>query len=156
MGRRTLRKVDPNLDLSRHLMVFEQLPSPWDAAAIFGRQAPLQIEVGSGKGLFLRGAAAAQPECDFLGIEIAPKYAEFTAAALAKQKATNARIVAADAQRIFYELLPDECLAAVHVYFPDPWWKKRHRKRRVMNAKVRSAHPARAADRRNPPFLDRR
>jgi tRNA (guanine-N7-)-methyltransferase len=133
MGRRALRKIDPALDLSRHLLEFEQLPRTWDAAALFGRAAPLEIEVGTGKGLFLRNAAGGHPETDFLGIEIAHKYARFAAAGLAKAGLANARVVSGDAMRIFAELIPDASLAAVHVYFPDPWWKKRHRKRRVMN-----------------------
>ena len=132
MGRRALRKIDASIDLSRHFKTFEQLPNPWDAAALFGRVAPLEVEVGSGKGLFLRVAAAAAAEVDFLGVEVVRKYAEFTAAALAKRGLSNARIVCGDALRIFHELIPADCLAAVHVYFPDPWWKKRHRKRRVM------------------------
>lgn len=132
MGRRALRKVDPSLDLSGHLKTFDQLPSPWDAEALFGRRAPLEVEVGSGKGLFLRTAAAGRPEVDFLGIELAQKYARFAAAALAKREFHNAIVVVADALRVFAELLPDGSLAAVHVYFPDPWWKKRHKKRRVM------------------------
>lgn len=132
MGRRSLRKVDPALDLSRHLMTFEQLPCPWNSEALFGRTGPLEVEVGSGKGLFLRSAAAAQPGIDFLGIEIVVKYARFAAAGLATRELGNARVVAADALRVFRELLPSECLDAVHVYFPDPWWKKRHKKRRVM------------------------
>jgi tRNA (guanine-N7-)-methyltransferase len=133
MGRRALRKIDPALDLSRHLLSFEQLPRPWDAAALFGRAAPLEIEVGTGKGLFLRNASGAHPEADFLGIEIVHKYARYAAAGLAKSGLTNARVVSGDGLRIFAELIPDSSLAAVHVYFPDPWWKKRHRKRRVMN-----------------------
>ena len=132
MGRRALRKIDPSIDLTGCLKTFEQLPQPWNATVLFGRAAPLEVEVGSGKGLFLRSAAAARPEVDFLGIEVARKYAEFTAAALAKAGLRNALIVNADALRIFQELIPDNSLAAVHVYFPDPWWKKRHRKRRVM------------------------
>lgn len=132
MGRRALRKLSPSTDLTGHLKTFEQLPRPWDAAALFGRAAPLEIEVGSGKGLFLRTAAAAQPEVDFLGIEVVRKYAEFTAAGLSKAGLRNAMIVAGDGLRIFQELIPDNSLAAVHVYFPDPWWKMRHRKRRVM------------------------
>ena len=132
MGRRALRKTDPSIDLTGHLKTFEQLPNPWDVAALFGRAAPLEVEVGSGKGLFLRSTAALRPEVDFLGIEVVRKYAEFTAAALAKRGLCNARIACADALRIFHELIPDDSLAAVHVYFPDPWWKKRHRKRRVM------------------------
>ncbi len=132
MSRRALRKIVPGLDLSRHLKTVEQLPRPWNAAALFGRQAAVEVEIGSGKGLFLRGAAAARPEVDFLGIEIARRYAEFTAAALRKANLSNALVVQGDALRVFHELLPDQSLAAVHIYFPDPWWKKRHKKRRVM------------------------
>ena len=132
MGRRALRKIDPQIDLTGHLKTFEQLPRPWDAAVLFGRAAPLEVEVGSGKGLFLRNAAADRPEVDFLGIEVVRKYATFSAAALAKAGIRNAMVVEADALRIFRELIPDGSLAAVHVYFPDPWWKKRHKKRRVM------------------------
>ena len=132
MGRRALRKIDPNLDLSRHLLTLEQLPRPWDAAAIFGRTAPLEVEIGSGKGLFLRTAAATHPETDFLGIEIAQKYARFCAAQLVKRELSNAKVVWGDALRVFAEVLPDQTLQAVHIYFPDPWWKKRHKKRRVI------------------------
>jgi tRNA (guanine-N7-)-methyltransferase len=133
MGRRALRKVDPNLDLTRHLKAWEELPQPWDAAVLFGRAAPLEIEVGSGKGLFLQAAAGGTPDRDFLGIEIARKYARFCAARLARSAIANAAVIHGDAQRLFGELLPDQSVAAVHVYFPDPWWKKRHHKRRVMN-----------------------
>ena len=132
MGRRALRKPDPALDLSYHLKTFDDLPNPWDPAVLFGRSARLEIEVGSGKGLFLRTAAPAEPETDFLGIEVARKYAAFSAAGLAKRDIRNAVVVNADAVRLFKELLPDASSAAVHVYFPDPWWKKRHRKRRVL------------------------
>jgi tRNA (guanine-N7-)-methyltransferase len=133
MGRRALRKLDPSLDLSQHLLEVEQLPQPWNPEVIFGRLAPLEIEVGSGKGLFLRNAASRCPEINFLGIEIAHKYARFAAAGLAKAGLGNGRVVSGDGTRIFAELIPEGSLAAVHVYFPDPWWKKRHHKRRVMN-----------------------
>ena len=133
MGRRSLPKVDPTLDLSRHLKTLDELPSPWDAVVLFERRAPLEIEVGSGKGLFLASASASNPDRDFLGIEVVHKYARFAASRLAKQELPNARMVAGDALWVFRELLPDASVAAVHVYFPDPWWKKRHHKRRVMN-----------------------
>jgi len=132
MGRRALRRTDPSLDLSGNLRVFDELPDPWDPKAVFGRRGPLEVEVGSGKGLFLRTAAAARPEVDFLGVEIAGKYARFAAAGLAKRALHNAVVLHGDAARLFDALLPDHALAAVHVYFPDPWWKKRHAKRRLM------------------------
>jgi tRNA (guanine-N7-)-methyltransferase len=135
MGRRALRKLDPSLDLSRHLKVLDDLPRPWSSAAVFGRMAPLEIEVGSGKGLFLSSAAAAHLEHDFLGIELARKYALHAAARLARRSLDNARVVHGDALRVFGELLADDSVTAVHVYFPDPWWKARHKKRRVMNAR---------------------
>ena len=133
MPRRALRKVDPSLDLSRWLHTFETLPQPWNSEALFSRLAPLEVEVGSGKGLFIASASAARPDRNFLGIEIAHKYARHAAAKLARQGRTNAVMVHGDGLRIFRELLPDSSLAAVHVYFPDPWWKARHKKRRVMN-----------------------
>ena len=134
MGRRALRKTDPKLDLSSYLLTFEDLPDPWDGAGLFGRSAPLEVEVGSGKGLFMRTAAEARPDVDFLGIEVAKKYAHFAAAGLAKRGLTNGKMVAGDGLRVFSALLPSDSLQAVHVYFPDPWWKARHKKRRVLTA----------------------
>lgn len=133
MGRRALRKLDPNLDLSRHYLELAEMAKPLHAADVFDRDAPLEIEVGSGKGLFLQTAAERQPEIDFLGIEIANKYARFIAARLARRALTNARIICGDAGQFFREWVTDQSVQAVHVYFPDPWWKKRHKKRRVMN-----------------------
>lgn len=133
MGRRALRRIDPELDLSRHLSRLEDLPQPLDLPALFGRVAPLEIEVGSGKGLFLSAAAAGDPAANFLGIEILAKYARYIAARLVRLNCDNARIVHGDAEYLFRTLLLDNTVRAVHVYFPDPWWKARHKKRRVMN-----------------------
>lgn len=132
MGRRALRKIDPDLDLSFHFRELPEVIKPWQSEDVFGRRAPLQVEVGSGKGLFLRRAASGTPEGDFVGLEIARKYARFAAAGLAKLGLRNAVVIHGDALRFFAEWLPDQSVQAVHVYFPDPWWKKRHKKRRVM------------------------
>jgi tRNA (guanine-N7-)-methyltransferase len=124
------------VDITSHLRAWEGLPRPWDAGAVFGRVAPLEVEIGSGKGLFLATAAAARPQHDFLGVEISRKYAEFAAQRLAKAGLSNARMLIADAARLLAEVLPDRAAAAVHVYFPDPWWKKRHHKRRILRPDV--------------------
>ena len=133
MGRRALRKIDTTVELSQHLVMPEELPDPWNTAALFGHEAPVQIEIGSGKGLFLETVATALPEELFLGIEIAEKYAEYCAVQLAKLGISNVKMVHGDAQPLFQKLLLSNSIAAVHIYFPDPWWKRRHRKRRVMN-----------------------
>jgi tRNA (guanine-N7-)-methyltransferase len=133
MGRRALRKIDPRLELSRHLREADDLPAAFDAAVFFGRTAQVEVEVGSGKGLFLAGAARANPDRDYLGIEVARKYARYAAAKLARQEATNAALIRGDGLALFRAWFPPVSLSAVHVYFPDPWWKKRHKKRRVLN-----------------------
>jgi len=132
MARRALRKLDPTLDLSRHYRDVSDLPRPFSQAPLFSRVQPLEVEVGSGKGLFIAAAARANPEHNFLGIEVALKYARYAAARLARQGRDNAVLVGGDALLLFREWFPDASLAAVHVYFPDPWWKKRHKKRRVL------------------------
>lgn len=132
MGRRALPKLDPELDLANYYLELEQTPRPLTARAMFGREAALEIEMGSGKGLFLASSAAAHPERCYVGIEIAHKYSRHAAARLAKRELTNAKMIHGDGIKLFKEHVPDASLAAVHVYFPDPWWKARHRKRRVM------------------------
>jgi tRNA (guanine-N7-)-methyltransferase len=132
VGRRALRKINPQLDLSAHFRRLEEVPCPLTGSALFGRQAPLEFEMGSGKGLFLRTATVARPDVDFLGVEIAVKYAQFAAAGLVKAGVRNGMVVQGDGVRLMAEFIPADSLHAVHVYFPDPWWKKRHRRRRVM------------------------
>jgi tRNA (guanine-N7-)-methyltransferase len=133
MPRRPPRKPAPGLDLSTHLVPLASLPEPCDPAAVFPTPGPVELEVGSGKGLFLSTASAAAPERNFLGVEIALGYARLSAGKLAAANQANARIIHGDAGFLVRSLLPDACLAGMHVYFPDPWWKARHRKRRVLS-----------------------
>jgi tRNA (guanine-N7-)-methyltransferase len=104
---------------------------PLDWRAVFGNDHPVEMEVGFGKGLFLLNAALRSPEVNFFGIEIMRKYQLFTATRMAVRKLTNVRLACADARNFTRERIPGESVGAIHVYFPDPWWKKRHHKRRV-------------------------
>jgi tRNA (guanine-N7-)-methyltransferase len=133
MGRRSLRKISPDLDLSFHLQDPDQLPETWTSSAVFGRDAPLEVEIGCGKGMFIVAASTERSQHDFLGIEVSRKYARFAAARLARAGRTNAKMICAEARKSFAQRLSSNSVRAVHVYFPDPWWKKRHKPRRVMN-----------------------
>jgi tRNA (guanine-N7-)-methyltransferase len=98
---------------------------------VFGNAHPVELEIGSGKGLFLANAAQAEPGHNFLGVELSRKYAQRAAERVAKHGLANVRVVAGDARLFLARYVPAASLCAVHVYFPDPWWKKRHKKRRV-------------------------
>ena len=132
MGRRVLPKLDPEVDFTGHIGQVDDLVAPFDPQSLFDEKRELEIEVGSGKGLFVTDESGRNPDRNFLGNEIAHKYCRFAAYRLAQNKRNNAYMLRGDGLKLFHEFLPDQCAAAVHVYFPDPWWKARHRRRRVM------------------------
>ncbi len=134
MPRSPVKAPDPSLDLSAVLHSADALPDRLSSQSLFGNDKPLEVEIGSGKGLFIATASLANPHSNFLGIEIVAKYAAHAAGRIVKAGADNAMMVCGDAQPLLAGRIDDESLEAVHVYFPDPWWKKRHRKRRVVNA----------------------
>jgi tRNA (guanine-N7-)-methyltransferase len=107
-------------------------PAPLCFAEVFGRRAPVILEIGFGMGETTAAIARARPELDFLGIEVhAPGVG-----ALLKQVAalalTNVRVIRHDAVEVVARMIPPASLAGIHVYFPDPWPKKRHHKRRLL------------------------
>lgn len=102
-----------------------------DWRQLFGNGNPVEIEVGMGKGLFLLNSAMARPETNFFGIEIVRKYQLYATTRFAIRHLPNVKTVCADARWVFRQFVPAGSVAAVHVYFPDPWWKARHKKRRV-------------------------
>ena len=132
MGRRALPRIDPNAEFSNYLFTLESLEQPFDPQNLFARRQPLELEIGSGKGHFLQTFSLKNTDRNYLGNEIAQKYARFAAYRLARQERPNARIISGDGLQLFHNLLTDCCAVGVHVYFPDPWWKVRHRRRRVM------------------------
>lgn len=99
---------------------------------IFGNDHPLELEIGAGKGTFLLAIAEATPAHNFIGIEYAKAYADFAADRLRRHHLANARMVHAEATWWLRCHVPDNALAAMHVYFPDPWPKARHHKRRLI------------------------
>lgn len=133
MPRSPVRHPSAQLDLSRTLRRWEEVPATVDSVSLFANERPLEVEVGSGKGLFLATASAEHPNRNFVGIEIVAKYARHAAGRLSRAGVDNALMICGNAETMFRERIPAGSLDAVHVYFPDPWWKKRHRKRRVLN-----------------------
>jgi tRNA (guanine-N7-)-methyltransferase len=106
-------------------------PSPLNWAEFFGNANPVEVEVGMGKGLFLLTQSLARPNVNFFGIEVVRKYQLYAATRLAIRKLPNVKTTCADAKRVLHDFTPPASVAAIHVLFPDPWWKMRHRKRRV-------------------------
>jgi tRNA (guanine-N7-)-methyltransferase len=107
---------------------------PIDFSALFGRVAPVEMEIGVGKGRFLLAAAAAHPDRDWFGLEIEPGYAEIVRLKAGRAGLSNLRIERIDGKAFVKRRLSPGCLAGLHVYFPDPWPKKRHHKRRLVDA----------------------
>src|SRR5262249_55130444 len=118
-------------ELAPYLLAVPESPAPLDRRAVFGNDPPVEVEVGFGKGLFLVQAAPPCPQVTFLGIDIARKYQLFTATRLAKRRMANVRLAKADARLFLRDFVPPEECQAIRLYFPDPWWKMRHLKRRV-------------------------
>jgi tRNA (guanine-N7-)-methyltransferase len=105
---------------------------PMDAAAVFGRDAPVVLEIGFGNGDTLVQLAAAAPDTNFLGVEVhEPGIGHCLIAARAAGIA-NLRLIAHDAMDVLRHQLPPAGLERINLYFPDPWPKKRHHKRRIV------------------------
>jgi tRNA (guanine-N7-)-methyltransferase len=107
-------------------------PRPIDFAAVFGRSAPVVLEIGSGMGETTAAIAAAQPELDFLAVEVFAAGVGALAQRIHAQQLTNLRFLEHDAFEVVRDALPAACLAGIHVFFPDPWPKARHKKRRLL------------------------
>lgn len=125
--------------LPRYGVAFD--PRPIDAAKIFGRHAPLVLEIGSGMGETTAAIAQARPETDFLAIEVHGPGVGSLLRKIHELGLTNLRVMRHDANEMIEQMIPDGVLAGIHLFFPDPWPKKRHHKRRL----VQSAFAALAA-----------
>ncbi len=104
-----------------------------EPASLFSRRAPLEVEIGSGRGDFILARAAAMPNHDFLALELSGSVSRLLALRVARSELGNLKVVRADARTVVNLLLPDASVHTLHIYFPDPWPKDRHAKHRLFS-----------------------
>jgi tRNA (guanine-N7-)-methyltransferase len=105
---------------------------PLVPSRIFGRSAALVLEIGSGMGETTAAIAQARPDADFIAVEVHGPGVGSLLNRIQGAKLSNLRIVRHDAVEVLEKMIPDGALAAIHLFFPDPWPKKRHHKRRLV------------------------
>jgi tRNA (guanine-N7-)-methyltransferase len=115
------------------LLSLETIVEPLDAARLFARPQPLQVELGSGDGSFLTQYAALHPEWNFIGVERLLGRLRKIDRKGRRMGLANVRGVRIEASYFLEYLLPKKTVTALHVYFPDPWPKRKHRPRRLIN-----------------------
>jgi tRNA (guanine-N7-)-methyltransferase len=113
----------------------ETLPKPMIWFDVFGNANPVEMEIGMGKGTFITEQARARPEVNFFGIEWARWFWRYASDRLRRHNCLNARTVRAEANFFLTEHVPTDSLDVLHIYFPDPWPKARHHKRRLVQDK---------------------
>jgi tRNA (guanine-N7-)-methyltransferase len=114
------------------VLVPGRLAPPLDWEAVFGRAGVVEVEIGCGKGLYLTEAARLRPSSDFVGVERAGKWFRRAVDRTHRSGLTNIRLLQGDAFDFLARWVVPGSVAAVHVYFPDPWPKHRHGKRRLL------------------------
>jgi tRNA (guanine-N7-)-methyltransferase len=105
-----------------------------DWTAIFGRRAPVVLEIGFGMGDSLLAMAQAEPDKDFVGIEVHPPGVGRLINNAGEYDVRNLRVFMADANDVLADCVPDNSLSRIQIYFPDPWHKKKHHKRRLVQS----------------------
>lgn len=108
------------------------IPLSW--LELFGREAPTDVEMGSGKGKFLNELASMRPDRNVLAVERSAKYQRLCCDRAARRGLANVRIIRTTGEDLLFRLLPEESVSTFFVLFPDPWPKKRHHKRRFFKA----------------------
>ena len=110
----------------------EYREAPLEPRAVFGRSAPLVLEIGSGMGETTAAIAAANPATDFIAAEVHGPGVGSLLKRIDEQGLKNLRVIRHDALEVLAHMIPDGALAGIHLFFPDPWPKKRHHKRRLV------------------------
>lgn len=106
--------------------------APLDFAAVFGRSAPVVLEIGFGMGETTAAIAQARPDTDFIGVEVHTPGVGNLLQLIERERIGNLRVIQHDAVEVLDTMIPPASLAGVHIFFPDPWPKKRHHKRRLV------------------------
>ena len=145
-GRTTPAQARALATLAPRWLLPYEASRPLDFMAAFGRVAPTVLEIGSGMGETTAAIAQALPDRNFLACEVHPPGVGALLARIEQQGLTNLRLIRRDAIEVLRDMIPPGALAGVHVFFPDPWPKKRHHKRRL----VQQAFAALVADRLAP------
>jgi tRNA (guanine-N7-)-methyltransferase len=108
--------------------------SPLDTQAVFGRRAPVVLEIGFGMGQTTAHIAKHMPDKDFIGVEVHTPGVGSLLKLIGEEELANLRVIQHDAVEVLNNMIPPGTLAGVHVFFPDPWHKARHNKRRLIQA----------------------
>lgn len=124
----------------------EYRQEPLDFKTVFGRSAPVVAEIGSGMGDTTARIAEARPETDFLALEVHTPGVASLLKLLDERALTNVRIIQHDAVEVMTSMVPEASLAGLHIFFPDPWPKKRHHKRRLLQPDFAALLATRLAD----------
>jgi len=120
-------------DLFPYFRTLEDIPGIVDWAEFFGNDQPVELDIGCGRGLFLYNSTESHPDTNFLGLELDYTEGRRGAKRLQKREFPNGRVVGGDAHEFLRTRVQPHSVRRAHVYFPDPWWKRRHRKRRLYN-----------------------
>jgi tRNA (guanine-N7-)-methyltransferase len=116
-------------------LMLENVSRPLNFAELFGNSNPVEMEIGMGKGTFLVEQAKLHPETNFIGIEYARWYWRYASDRIRRAKCPNVHTFGTEAVFFLTEYVPDASISVMHIYFPDPWPKKRHNKRRLVQEK---------------------
>ena len=117
---------DPELRLS-------SCEEPLSWSALFANANPVEVELGCGKGRFIISSARGNPDVNYFGIEKSKKFFRLIKQRVAKKGLPNIRLLQGEAAYFIGKYMPEQSVRAFHIYFPDPWPKKRHHKRRLVN-----------------------
>ena len=119
------------IDLKPYFTAMDEIQGVIDWPTIFGNSNPVELDIGCGRGKFLVDSTIAHPETNWMGIELDYTAGRHGAKRIAKRQLPNGRVIGGCAKQFLTNHVQAHSVAAAHVYFPDPWWKRKHARRRL-------------------------